>query len=138
MNADAKLDAALRRKPGVALDHAGLHLDGAAHGVHDAPEFDDRAVAGALDNAPVMGGVGGVDEIAAEAPKTRKGPVLVSAGEPAIADDICDQDRCEFARLAHRAPHGVATLAQMPAPVCLFDGRTAHVDVPSVPGTNRE
>src|SRR5208337_1528808 len=32
MNADAKLDAALGRQTGVALDHAALNLDGAAHG----------------------------------------------------------------------------------------------------------
>jgi hypothetical protein len=33
MNADPELDAALRRNASVALDHAVLHLDGAAHGV---------------------------------------------------------------------------------------------------------
>ena len=77
------------------------------------------AVAGALDDAAVMGGDGGVDQIAAEAPKARQGAVLVRAGEPAVADDIGDQDRRELAGLAHRAPLGVATLAQMAAPVCL-------------------
>jgi hypothetical protein len=38
MNADAKLDATFRRKAGVALDHAGLHLKGATHGVDHAAE----------------------------------------------------------------------------------------------------
>ena len=36
MDADAELDAAVRRKTRVALDHAVLHLDGAAHGVNHA------------------------------------------------------------------------------------------------------
>src|ERR1700722_7929165 len=36
MNAEAELDASLRRQSGVALDHAVLHLDGAAHSVDDA------------------------------------------------------------------------------------------------------
>jgi hypothetical protein len=68
MNADAKLDATFRRQSGVALDHAALHLEGAAHGVDHAAELDDRAVAGAIDDAAMMGGDGGVDEVAAEAP----------------------------------------------------------------------
>ena len=47
MDADAELDAALGRQAGVALDHAVLHLDGAAHGVDHAAELDEDAVAGA-------------------------------------------------------------------------------------------
>jgi len=62
MNTDAKLNATFRRKAGVALDHAGLHLEGAAHGVDHAAELDDRAVAGALDDAAVMGGDGRINE----------------------------------------------------------------------------
>ena len=41
MNADPELDAAIRRQAGVALDHAVLDLDGAAHGVDDATELND-------------------------------------------------------------------------------------------------
>ena len=52
MDADAKLDAAFGRQAGVALDHAVLHLDRAAHGVDHAAELDAAAVAGALDDAP--------------------------------------------------------------------------------------
>jgi hypothetical protein len=81
-------------------------------------ELDDRAVAGALDDAAAMGGDSRVDQIAAEAPKARKGPVLVGAGEPAIADDIGDQNRCELSGLAHCAPLAVERLAQMPGPIC--------------------
>ena len=92
MNADAKLDAALGRQAGVALDRAILDLDGATHGVHHAAELDDCAVAGALDDATVMGGDGGVDEIAAQAPDARQRAILVSAGEPAVADNIRNQD----------------------------------------------
>ena len=33
MDADAELDTALGRQPGVALNHAVLQLDGAAHGI---------------------------------------------------------------------------------------------------------
>ncbi len=101
MNADAKLDSPLGRQARVALDHAGLHFDRAAHGVHDAPELDDRAVPGALDDAPVMRGDGRIDEVATEAAKARKGSILVGASQPAVPDDIGDQDRRELAGLAH-------------------------------------
>ena len=42
MDADAELDAPVGRHAGIALDHAVLHFDGAAHGVDDAAELDDR------------------------------------------------------------------------------------------------
>ena len=41
MNADAKFDAPSGGDASVALDEAGLHLDGAAHGVDHASELDD-------------------------------------------------------------------------------------------------
>ena len=72
MDADAELDATFGRQAGVALDHAVLHFDRAAHRVDHAAELDDRAVAGALDDAPVMHSDDGVDEIAAQAPQPRK------------------------------------------------------------------
>ena len=78
------------------------------------------AVAGALDDAAVMRGDGGIDQVAAEAAKAREGSVLVGAGKPAVADDVGHQDRREFPGFAHRAPLGVTTLAQIPPPVCLF------------------
>ena len=86
---------------GVALDHAVLHLDRAAHGVDHAAELDEAAVAGALDDAPAMRGDGGIDQIAAQPPQPRERAILVRAGEPAVADDIGDQDRRDFPGLAH-------------------------------------
>jgi hypothetical protein len=90
VDADAEFDPPLGWHAGVALDEAVLHLDRAADRVHDAAELDDGAVTGTLDYAAAMGGDGRVDQIAAETPKARKRPVLVRAGEPAVADDICD------------------------------------------------
>jgi len=65
MDADAKLDASLGRQPGVALDHAVLHLGGAAHGIDHAPELDEDAVAGLLHHPAVIGLNRGIDQIAA-------------------------------------------------------------------------
>jgi hypothetical protein len=55
-------------KPGVAFDEAVLDLDGAGHGVDHAAEFDQAAVAGALDDARMMRGDGGIDQIDAQPP----------------------------------------------------------------------
>ena len=41
---------------------------GTTHGIEDATEFDNAPVARPFDDAAVMGGDGGVDEIAEEAP----------------------------------------------------------------------
>ncbi len=120
MNPDAEFDSTVLRHAGVTLDEAVLHFDRAANRVHDAAELDDRAVAGALDGPAVMRSDGGIDQIAAETAKAREGSVLVGAGKPAVPDDVGHQDRGQFAGFAHRAPLGVATLAQMPAPVCMF------------------
>ena len=64
------------------------------------------AVAGALDDAAVMHGDGGIDEIATEAPQARQRAILVRRGEPAVADNVGDQDCSELARFPHGAPSG--------------------------------
>jgi hypothetical protein len=45
------------------------------------------------DDAAVMGGDGGVDQVAAKAAKTRELALLVSAREPAVTDDVVERDR---------------------------------------------
>jgi hypothetical protein len=72
MNANPELDALLWRHAGVALDHSGLAFDRATHGVGRTAELDDRAVASALDDAPVVHGDDGVDQVAAERREPRK------------------------------------------------------------------
>jgi hypothetical protein len=101
MDADAELDAALRRKPGVALNHAVLHFNGAAHGLNDATKLDEDAVARAFDYATVVHGHGWVDQIAAKRPQPRQRPILVRAGKPAKPNHVGRQYRREFARLGH-------------------------------------
>ena len=103
MKADAKFDAAVGRQSRVALDKAGLHLDRAAHRVDHAPEFDDAAVAGALDDAAVMSGDRRIDEVAAEPTKSRERPLLIRADKPGVSDDVGHQDRRKFPGLAHCA-----------------------------------
>ena len=66
MDADANLDTALGRQASVALDHAVLHFDGAAHGIHHAAKLDENAIARPLNDPPVTQSDGGVEQIAAE------------------------------------------------------------------------
>ena len=68
--------------PGVALDHGVLNLDGAAHGVDDAAELDQGAVAAVLDDAALMDGDGRIDQVASERPQPRQNPILVGSGKP--------------------------------------------------------
>ena len=88
MNADPEDDAAVLGHAGVAFDHGVLNFDGAANGVDDAAELDDRAVAGALDHAPMMHGDGRVDQVAAQRSQPRQDAILVRAGKPGVADHI--------------------------------------------------
>ena len=92
MDADPELDAAVLRHAGIALDHAVLHLDGAAHGVHHTAELDQRSIAGALDHPPVVHGDGRIDQVAAQCPQPRQGTIFVRAGEPAVPDHVGGQD----------------------------------------------
>jgi hypothetical protein len=93
-------------RPGVALDHSGLHFDRAAHRVDHAPELDDRAVAGALHDAPVMNRDDGIDQIAAKRPEPRENAILVRSREPAVPDNVQNQNRRNLPGLAHGAPSG--------------------------------
>ena len=111
MDADAELDAAFGRQACVALDHAGLHLDGAANRIDHAAKLDDDAVPGALDDAAVMRCDGGVDQVATQAPQPRQRAILVRAGEPAVADHVRDQDRSDLPGFAHREPPPPSRLA---------------------------
>ena len=68
IDADAQLDAVVRRDTGVALGHRLLHLDRAAHRIDDAGELDQQAVAGGLDDAAMVLGDFRIDELARAAP----------------------------------------------------------------------
>ena len=127
MNADPEDDAAILGHPGVALDHGVLNFDGAAHCVDDAAELDDRAVAGALDDAPVMHGNGRVDQVAAQRSQPRQDAILVGAGKTAVTDNVRANDRRKFPGLAHRVSPPPRILAQVATGCGSFalDGDTA-------------
>ena len=106
-NTDAEFDAALGRQACVALDEAVLHLDGAAHRVDQAAKLDEAAVAGSFDEAPVMRVDGRVDQIAAQPTEPRQRAILIRSRQPAVANDIRDQNRRDLPRSRHSGPSGV-------------------------------
>ena len=101
MDADAELDALVRRHAGVALGHRALHLDRAPHRVDDAGKLYQQPVAGGLDDAAAVLGDLGVDQFAPDRLQRRERAFLVGAHQPRIADDIGRQNRREFAGRAH-------------------------------------
>ena len=103
MNADAEFDALVWRDLGVAFDHRPLNFDGAADRIDDTAEFDDAAVASALDDAAVMDGDGRVDQIAPKGPKPCEDAIFVRASKPAVADDVGYQDRRQLPGLTQGA-----------------------------------
>jgi len=105
MDADAELDATLRRKTRVALDHAILHLDCAANGIDDASELYEDAVTRPLDDAAVMHGDGGIDQIASQRSEAGKCPLLVGPGKLAESDHIRRKKAASF-RVSIVGPSG--------------------------------
>ena len=54
IDADAELDAAVSRQPGVAGANDPLHVQGAPHRIDDTAELDKSPVAGVLDDAAAV------------------------------------------------------------------------------------
>jgi hypothetical protein len=108
MDAHAELNPPVLRHARISVDQAVLHFDGAPHRIDYAPELDDGAVPGALNNAPVMHGDVWVDQIAAKSSKPCEDAIFVRAREPRVAYNVGDQDRGQFPRLAHGANAEVA------------------------------
>jgi hypothetical protein len=101
---DAELDAALRRKTRVALDHSVLDLDCAPHCIYDASELSEDAIPSTLNDAAVLESNSRVDEVAAERTQSRKRPLLVGTGEPAVSGYIRRKNGREFPGLRHGSP----------------------------------
>jgi hypothetical protein len=110
MNADAKCDAPFRRDIRIALGHVVLDLDRATRRIDHAVELRNEPVASALDHPAAVGGDHRIDQIAAQGSEPRERSLLVEAGEPAVADDIGDQDGSDLLRFRHGVPPDLAIL----------------------------
>jgi hypothetical protein len=74
MDANAELDPPRRHEIGIAHGHAALHVDRAAHRVHDAGELHQDAVAGSFKDAAAFGFDRRVDQLRASARSRRIAP----------------------------------------------------------------
>src|SRR5262249_43638427 len=88
IDADANLDALCLWHAGIALRHPALNLDRATQCFHDAFEFREDAVAGALDDPPAMLVDLGVEELASVGFQPRERALLVGAHQSAVAGDV--------------------------------------------------
>ena len=95
IDADAELDAMLRRQRRVAFGQSRLHFRRASEGVDDAGEFDQQPVAGGLDDAAAMLGDLRIDYLGAERPQPAERPFLVGPDQSGITGNIGREDRCE-------------------------------------------
>ena len=74
--------------PRVALRHAQLDLHCAAGSVDDTAELDQKAIAHHLEDAPLMLGDGGIEELAAILAQCPHGALFIGFHETAVAYDI--------------------------------------------------
>ena len=63
IDADAKFDTPVRRHINIALEHAALNFNGAAHSVDDADEFHQHAISGRLNDMAAVLGDFGINQI---------------------------------------------------------------------------
>ena len=61
IDADTEVNSPVPRYPDVALGHAALDIEGATHGIHGAPKFDESTIPRALHNPAIVDRDDGVD-----------------------------------------------------------------------------
>ena len=93
IDADSEFDALFGRHRDIALSHAALDFDGAAHGFDDAGKLGQQPVAGCLDDASAMLVDRRVDEDAQMLIQPRQRAFLVGAHKAAVTGDISREDR---------------------------------------------
>jgi hypothetical protein len=101
VDANAKPDAPLVGRLGLAVDHPALHLGGATHPVDDAGKLHQQPVACGLDDAPVVLGDLWIDQLPAMRFEALECPLLVRSHQPRIACHIGGEDRGETAGRGH-------------------------------------
>ncbi len=100
------MNAALLGDVRLPLAHCALDLDCASDGIDDAGKLHQQTVARGLDDASVVLGDLGVNQLGAMGLLALNRPGLVCLHEPAIADHIGGEDRDKLsgdALLCHAA-----------------------------------
>ena len=97
IDADAELDTLGLRHAGVAVGHAALDFDSAAHRVDGASEFHQQSIAGGLDDLAAVLPDLWIDQRPPVRLQLGERALLVRAHKSAIACHVGGQDRCQFA-----------------------------------------
>jgi hypothetical protein len=77
---------------GIALGHAPLDINSAAHRIHHAAELSQQSIPGVLDNSATAFSDFGIDERAQVILELGVCPLFVKAGQPAVSGHIDRQD----------------------------------------------
>jgi len=101
IDADAEPNALLVGHFGLAVEHAALHLGGAAHGVDNAGKFRQQPVAGGFDDAAVMLGDLRINQFAAMRLEAFERALLIRPHQARIARHVGGEDRGETAGRGH-------------------------------------
>jgi hypothetical protein len=78
---------------------------GATHRVDHAAIFDEKPVAGALDDAAFVNGDRRVDQVASQRPQSGERAIFVSCGETAKSNHISGEDRRDLSISLMARPH---------------------------------
>ena len=101
VHTDPEFDPLVQRNVGIALGHRVLDSHGGADGLHSAGVFYENSVSGRLDDAAMIIGDVGIDDLTPNGFNSAKRSTLILAHQPAVADHVCDQDRCKSALRVH-------------------------------------
>jgi len=105
IDADAKANALALVDVGIAVFHALLHHDGAAHRIDDRGELDQEAVARSLDNMALVLGDQRIDQLPAMGLERGERPFLVGAHQARVSRHVRGEDGGEPARGARLLAH---------------------------------
>ena len=97
----------------TAKNSRAPYLDCAANGIDDASELYEDAVTRPLDDAAVMHGDGGIDQIASQRSEAGKCPLLVGPGKLAESDHVRRKKAASFRVSAMAVPSPHARLARL-------------------------
>ncbi len=88
IDAGTKVESPIGSNAFVALGHGALDVDRAPNRFDDAREFQQHAVAGALDDAPFVFGDLGVDEVPPVGFQRGQGAALVAAHQARVSNHV--------------------------------------------------
>ena len=92
IDANAELNAPVRRYLRIALEHAALNFDCAGDGVHDAAEFSKNTVACGVGDVAAMHLDRSIQKLGPVGPQSGERTDLVGAHQPAVSSHIGRQN----------------------------------------------